>query len=43
MANCDIRELPDRLAEAIVAACEDIRAGDLHREFVVDLIQVAPA
>jgi aspartate ammonia-lyase len=39
VANRDVGELPDHLADAIVAACEDIRAGALHDQFVVDLIQ----
>ena len=39
VANRHVGELPDQLADAIVAACEDIRAGALHEEFVVDLIQ----
>jgi aspartate ammonia-lyase len=39
VANRDVGELPDRLADVIVAACEDIRGGALHDQFVVDLIQ----
>jgi aspartate ammonia-lyase len=39
VANRDVGELPDRLADVIGAACEDIRGGALHDQFVVDLIQ----
>jgi aspartate ammonia-lyase len=38
-ANADLGLLPADLAEAIVAACREIRAGALHDEFVVDVIQ----
>src|ERR1700716_2067289 len=38
-SNCELG-LPDRTrANAIVAAAEEIRAGKLHEEFVVDVIQ----
>ena len=38
-ANEDLGLLPHDLAEAIVAACREIKAGALHKEFVVDVIQ----
>ena len=38
-ANADLGFLPAHLAEAIVAACREIRAGALHDQFVVDVIQ----
>jgi aspartate ammonia-lyase len=39
MANNELGLLDDRLAEAIVSACRDIRSGKLHEQFVVDVIQ----
>ncbi len=39
MANADVGALPEELAAAIVAACEEIRSGALLDQFVVDLIQ----
>ena len=39
VANRAVGQLPDRLADAIIAACEDIRGGALLDQFVVDLIQ----
>ncbi len=39
LANRDLGLLDPVLAAAIVAACEEIRAGALHEHFVVDLIQ----
>jgi aspartate ammonia-lyase len=39
MANRDLGLLDPAKAEAIVAACEEIRAGKLHEQFVVDVIQ----
>ncbi|MFE3328954.1 aspartate ammonia-lyase [Streptomyces sp. NPDC059176] len=39
LANRDLGLLDGRKAEAIVRACEDIRAGRLHDQFVVDVIQ----
>jgi aspartate ammonia-lyase len=39
VANRDVGELPAPLADAIVAACEEIRGGALLDQFVVDLIQ----
>ncbi|WKX69205.1 aspartate ammonia-lyase [Streptomyces sp. XD-27] len=38
-ANRDLGLLDERKAEAIVRACEEIRAGRLHDQFVVDVIQ----
>ncbi|MFD5463718.1 aspartate ammonia-lyase [Kitasatospora sp. NPDC127059] len=39
MANRDLDLLADGKARAIVAACEEIRAGRFHDQFVVDVIQ----
>lgn len=39
LANRDLEVLAPHKAEAIVAACDDIIAGSLHDQFVVDLIQ----
>ncbi|MFO1074199.1 MAG: aspartate ammonia-lyase [Geminicoccaceae bacterium] len=39
LANRDLGLLDPERAAAIVAACEEIRAGRLHDQFVVDLIQ----
>ncbi|GAA1912958.1 aspartate ammonia-lyase [Streptantibioticus ferralitis] len=38
-ANRDLGLLDDRRAAAIQAACEEIRTGRLHDQFVVDVIQ----
>ena len=38
-ANCGLRLLDAERANAIVAACDEIRAGALHDQFVVDVIQ----
>ncbi len=38
-ANRDLGLLDGRKADAIVRACEEIRAGRLHDQFVVDVIQ----
>ena len=38
-ANRDVGLLAPEKATAIIAACEDVRAGALHEQFVVDLIQ----
>lgn len=38
-ANRDLGLLDPALAEAIIAACREIRGGALHDQFVVDLIQ----
>src|ERR1700686_1412264 len=37
--NCELKLLDKTRADAIVAAAEEIRAGRLHEEFVVDVIQ----
>ncbi|WP_407657825.1 aspartate ammonia-lyase [Marinobacter bohaiensis] len=39
LANRDLGALAEVKADAIVAACDDIIAGELHDQFVVDLIQ----
>src|SRR5512136_2656927 len=39
LANHDLGLLPPRIADAIARACDEIIAGNLHREFVVDVIQ----
>jgi aspartate ammonia-lyase len=39
LANADLGLLDQRIADAIVAACREIRDGNLHGEFVVDVIQ----
>ena len=38
--NHDLRLLDEPRMSAIVAACEEIRAGRWHDQFVVDVIQV---
>ena len=38
-ANCDLGLLDSEHTKAIVAACEEIRKGALHDQFVVDVIQ----
>jgi aspartate ammonia-lyase len=38
-ANQELGLLDEQRAAAIIAACREIRAGDLHQEFVVDVIQ----
>ena len=38
-ANHELGLLPAEIADAIVQACKEIRGGDLHGEFVVDVIQ----
>ncbi len=38
-ANAELGLLPPRLAGAIAQACDEIVAGQLHHEFVVDVIQ----
>ena len=38
-ANQDLGLLDERHTAAIIQACRDIRAGELHQEFVVDVIQ----
>jgi len=39
LANRDCGVLEDRIAEAIIHACDRILAGELHDQFVVDSIQ----
>ena len=39
LANADLGLLDERVADAIVRACREIRDGNLHAEFVVDVIQ----
>jgi aspartate ammonia-lyase len=39
LANRDLGLLPANLAGAIATACDEILAGGLHNEFVVDVIQ----
>src|SRR5205807_6760757 len=39
LANNELELLDSRKSNAIVKACEEIRAGELHGEFVVDVIQ----
>src|SRR6185503_11983440 len=38
-ANQDLGQLDQQHARAIIQACRDIRSGQLHDEFVVDVIQ----
>jgi len=39
LANLELGILSEPRAKAIIAACEEIRAGKLHEHFVVDVIQ----
>ncbi len=39
IANAELGLLPEPQKQAIVAACEEIRAGALHEQFVLDVIQ----
>jgi len=39
IANCELGLIDDRRSVAIRLACEEIREGRLHEEFVVDVIQ----
>src|SRR6267143_6177969 len=39
IANCELGLIDDRRSVAIRLACEEIRDGKLHEEFVVDVIQ----
>ncbi|MDN0083196.1 aspartate ammonia-lyase [Crenobacter sp. SG2305] len=39
LSNNALGLLDDRRTQAIVAACEELRAGKLHEQFVVDVIQ----
>jgi aspartate ammonia-lyase len=38
-ANRDLGLLPDDIADAIIRAAQDVRKGNLHNQFVVDVIQ----
>ncbi len=39
LANAELGALDRKIAEAIAKACDEIHAGKLHDEFVVDMIQ----
>ena len=39
LANRDLNVLPEDIARVIVSACDEIMAGGLHDQFVVDIIQ----
>src|SRR5713226_4392531 len=39
IANCELGLIDDRRSDAIRLACEEVREGKLHEEFVVDVIQ----
>ncbi len=39
VANCELNLLSAERRDAIVKACEEVRAGRLHNQFVVDVIQ----
>lgn len=39
LANCRAGTLPERVAGAITAACDELIAGKLHDQFIVDPIQ----
>ena len=39
LANCRTGTLPERVAGAITAACDELIAGKLHDQFIVDPIQ----
>jgi aspartate ammonia-lyase len=39
LVNRDLGLLDQERTDAIVKACEEIRAGELHEQFVVDVIQ----
>jgi aspartate ammonia-lyase len=38
-ANRDLAQIDEERANAIISACQEIRAGRLHEQFVVDVIQ----
>src|SRR5215813_4111360 len=38
-ANLELGQLDEKRANAIIQACREIRSGELHDEFVVDVIQ----
>ncbi len=39
MANCELGLLDPKIADAIIAACGELREGKLHEHFVVDMVQ----
>ncbi len=39
LANCELGLLDQDIMDAMVRACQEIRSGNLHSEFVVDVIQ----
>ncbi|MEG0108526.1 MAG: lyase family protein, partial [Lachnospiraceae bacterium] len=39
ITNCEVGDLDKKIADAIVAACDEILAGNLHDDFIVDPIQ----
>lgn len=39
ITNCEVGILDKKIADAIVKACDEILAGELHDEFIVDPIQ----
>ena len=39
LANAELQVIDGKIAEAIVAACDEILAGKLHDQFVVDMFQ----
>ena len=39
IVNCELGLLDNEIKDVIVKACEDIRGGKLHEQFVVDVIQ----
>ncbi len=39
LANKELGEIDPGVADAIVAACQEIRGGALHEQFVVDMVQ----
>ncbi len=39
LANIELELLPGDIGQAMVGACDEILAGELHSEFVVDVIQ----
>lgn len=39
ITNCEVGVLDKRIASAIVRACDEIIAGEFHKEFIVDPIQ----
>ena len=43
LANAELQLIPPDVGAAIVSACDDIIAGELLDEFVVDMIQCVPA